>query len=55
MAITGHSTPAMHSHYSHVDPNEKAEAVGKVTSSPDKGVCKTGLHASESEVAVASG
>jgi integrase len=30
MAITGHSTPAMHSHYSHVDQNEKAEAVGKV-------------------------
>ena len=26
----GHSTPAMHSHYSHVDQNEKAEAVGKV-------------------------
>lgn len=30
MAITGHSTPAMHSHYSHVDRQEKAEAVGKV-------------------------
>lgn len=30
MAITGHSTPAMHSHYSHVDQGEKAEAVGKV-------------------------
>ena len=30
MSITGHSTPAMHSHYSHVDQNEKAEAVGKV-------------------------
>jgi integrase len=30
MAITGHSTPAMHSHYSHVDQNEKADAVGKV-------------------------
>lgn len=28
MSITGHSTPAMHSHYSHVDQNEKAEAVG---------------------------
>ena len=30
MAITGHSTPAMHSHYSHVDQGEKADAVGKV-------------------------
>jgi integrase len=30
MAITGHSTPAMHSHYSHVDAGEKAAAVGKV-------------------------
>jgi len=30
MSITGHSTPAMHSHYSHVDQNEKAAAVGKV-------------------------
>lgn len=30
MSITGHSTPAMHSHYSHVDQNEKAQAVGKV-------------------------
>jgi integrase len=45
VAITGHSTPTMHSHYSHVDQNEKAEAVGKVielvTKTPvsdDKGV-----------------
>jgi integrase len=30
MSITGHSTPAMHSHYSHVDAGEKAAAVGKV-------------------------
>jgi len=30
MSITGHSTPAMHSHYSHVDTGEKAAAVGKV-------------------------
>jgi hypothetical protein len=30
MSITGHSTPAMYSHYSHVDAGEKAAAVGKV-------------------------
>ena len=30
MSITGHSTPTMHSHYSHVDAGEKAAAVGKV-------------------------
>jgi len=30
MSITGHSTPTMHSHCSHVDAGEKAAAVGKV-------------------------
>ena len=30
MAITGHSTAAMHTHYSHADADAKATAVGKV-------------------------
>jgi len=58
MAITGHSTPAMHSHYSHVDPDEMAEAVGKVielvTKRPDrKRGLERGPNGAASEVAAA--
>ncbi len=65
MAITGHSTPAMHSHYSHVDQNEKADAVGEVieliTTAPKpqredrKRGPERGLTAIAAEAAVATG
>jgi len=65
MSITGHSTPAMHSHYSHVDAGEKAAAVGKVielvtrkterTSKTSQRGLERGLLSSPAEEATATG
>jgi hypothetical protein len=65
MSITGHSTPAMHSHYSHVDAGEKAAAVGKVielvtrrtenTSKTSQRGLERGLLESPAEKAAATG
>jgi hypothetical protein len=65
MSITGHSTPAMHSHYSHVDAGEKAAAVGKViefvtkkaenTSKTSQKGSRKGLLESPSEASAATG
>lgn len=64
MSITGHSTAAMHTHYSHVDAGEKATAVDAVIDlvTRRKGVpeerkrgSQRGLHAVPAEAAAATG